>query len=633
MPFIRNQKIFSYLISLILIIFLINTIPASQPIKYIIFILINFLIFTLPYKKNFYKKKILLIRISIFFFLILIINILPLKFEMEIKSFGNVDFNNISDKAVEYYKSEYPFCYEKRENCFWIDGERNNLIYGKETQNNNNLNTEVKQKFYRNYLNIKNLNELRSNLFNSPGTTMDFENKFINNKNYPFIINLNFPKIFEDSKVCGENLNKNLECHKINKNKKSFEFINNGENYRLFIDQNIKLIILKTFFSILLLFSFYLIIIKIFFLRLKISIELLYPVSLILILIIISFSNNINFLNTYLYQYPGGDGFLYLYWSNLINQAFIENNFYNFFRGGADVFYWMPGMRYFVGIEKIIFGNAYYLHLIILSFLPYIFKRLLSIYFSEKVVIILMISFLFVPLMHHMGFSYFQFFRYFTKIFSEPIAYTIFFIGLVRLIYFYDNKNKFLQTLPLTCLIIVTSCIMRPNLTFSSFFLLIYPLYFLLKNKEYKISITYCISGSVIFLPLIHNYIYGGVFVLFTTAAFTDANIKVSLFDYYNIIKTLSIEKDTLLMLIEMLKNFINPFEIHKYLILIGLIFSLRLKFIKNQKLIPLFIVSISQFALFFFLNPGPRYMWVFWISSMIISLYFFINIKKEKIQ
>ena len=30
-----------------------------------------------------------------------------------------------------------------------------------------------------------------------------------------------------------------------------------------------------------------------------------------------------------------------------------------------------------------------------------------------------------------MGFSYFQFYRYFTKVFAEPIAYTIFLIGFI----------------------------------------------------------------------------------------------------------------------------------------------------------------------------------------------------------
>ena len=124
------------------------------------------------------------------------------------------------------------------------------------------------------------------------------------------------------------------------------------------------------------------------------------------------------------------------------------------------MFYYMPGMRYFVAFEKLIYGNAYYLHLIILSFLPFIVKNLLSIYFSKKIVITLMLSFLFLPLMHHMGFSYFQFFRYFTKVFAEPIAYTIFLYAFYRLVLWFTNKDKFYDTLPITCLLFSTSCIL-----------------------------------------------------------------------------------------------------------------------------------------------------------------------------
>ena len=109
----------------------------------------------------------------------------------------------------------------------------------------------------------------------------------------------------------------------------------------------------------------------------------------------------------------------------------MNYNFYEAFRGGNDVFYYMPGMRYFVALEKLIYGNAYYLHLIVLSFLPFIVKNLLSIYFSKKIVVTLILSFLFIPLMHHMGFSYFQFFRYFTKSFRRTYSLYNFFICIL----------------------------------------------------------------------------------------------------------------------------------------------------------------------------------------------------------
>ena len=633
--FIEKNRLLSYLLSLSLLIFLINSIPASQPIKYILFIIINFLIFIFPNKINFYKKKKLYAGILFFFIIILSLNYLPIKFSMKIQSFGNINFSTISEEASQYYENNYPECFENREECYWVDNARpKDLIYGKQTQNNNNINKKVKNTFKRNYINIENLNELRSNLFSSPGTTMDMPKyNYINVSNYPFIINLNFPKIYDYSKICKSKLNLANNCQIINKENRNFEFIDKGEKNTLYLKQNINLILIKIFLSVLLLISFFIMMRNIFIFKLREKFELFYPLSLILILFIISFSNNINFLNTYLYQYAGGDGFLYLYWGNLIAQAFTEFNMYDFFRGGADIFYWMPGMRFFIGLEKIIFGNAYFLHLIILSMLPFILKRFLKIYFSDKIVRILMISFLFIPIMHHMGFSYFQFFRYFTKVFSEPIAYTIFFLGLVRLIYFYEKRDYYYDTLPLTCLIIITSCILRPNLTFSSFFILIFPFFYILTNKQYKNFLLFSISGILIFLPLLHNYFYGARFVLFTTAAFSDANIKITLLDYYKLLTTFSIEEQKSVMLIEMLKNFINPFEIHKYFILIGIFLSIKYKFYKIPKLIPLIVIIFTQFILFFFLNPGPRYMWVFWILSFTLSLYFYLNKNKKLLE
>jgi len=132
---------------------------------------------------------------------------------------------------------------------------------------------------------------------------------------------------------------------------------------------------------------------------------------------------------------------------------------------------------------------------------------------------------------------------------------------------------------------------------------------------------------------LLHNYYFGGSLVLFTTAAFADVNMKITLEDYFALLTTLNIEYEKKKILIEMLKNFINPFEVHKYFILCGLILSLKSKFLKNRILTPLYILVFTQFASFFFIAPGSRYMWIFWISSLVLSVYIFVNLKKEKLK
>jgi len=642
--FLKKERFLSYLFSLFLLTLFINTIPIPQLPKYILFILINFLFFICSNKNFFYKDKRFLLSLIIFFLIIITTKIAPIKFSIQVNSFGNTEINSISLKAQEFYKSNFPECYNHANNCYWIDGERpiNAKPGYASLQNNNNINKKVKNIFHRYYLNISNLNELRSNLFSSPGSTMDHAKyKYLNNTNYPFFLNFKFPKIYKGSKFCTSNLNTSEICKYITESNRDFEFINKGEKNKLYLKQNLILISIKSFLSILLISSFYFVSKEIYVFKVREKIELLYPLSTILCLTIIGFSNNINFLNSYLYQYPGGDGFLYLYWGNLISEAFKELNFLEFFRGGVDVFYWMPGMRYFVGIEKIIYGNTYYLHLIILSFLPFIIRKLLSIYLPKRIVFLLIISFLLFPLMHHMGFSYFQFYRYFTKVFAEPIAYTIFLIGFVRLIYYFDQKDLLYNTLPLTCLILVITCVMRPNLTISCFFLLLIPFLDLIKRRQFKTLMIFCLASLVIFFPLFHNYYFAGSFVLFTTnlpfnfssVNFSNANVKITLGDYFTLLTTFNVEYEKKRMLVEMLKNFINPFEIHKYFILCGLILSLRFKFLKNRILTPLYILIFTQFVLFFFINPGPRYMWLFWISSLILSIYMFIYQKQKKLK
>ena len=629
--FIKKERFLVYIFSLFLLTTFINTIPIHQPVKYILFIVINFFFFVFPNKTKFYKKIDFLISFCIFILIIILINLSPIKFSFSTYSFSHIDLNKISDESKNFYISNYSECNLNKSKCFWIDGPRQaELIYGSETQNNNNINKKVKNIFFRNYLNISNLNELRSNLFSSPGTTMDYNNKYINNTNYPFILKFKFPDLYINSTLCAPNTESKQICQNITEVNKNFEIINKGEKNRIYLKQNFKIMVIKFLFSFILLISLYNLLKKIYIFEIKKKITLLYPLSTILCLIIIGLSNNINFLNSYLYQYPGGDGFLYLYWGNLIAASFNNLDFFEFFRGGANVFYWMPGMRYFVGLEKILYGNAYYLHIIFLTLLPFIINSFLKIYLPKKIVLVLMVSFLFFPLMHHMGFSFFQFFRYFTKVFAEPVAYTIFLLGFVRLIHFYKNKKMMFSTLPLTCLIIVTSCIFRPNLTISSFFLLLIPFIYLIINKHIKVLIIFSFCGSIIFLPLLHNIIYSNEIVLFTTAAFSNANIKININDYITLITTFNLEYEKKRMLVEMLKNFIHPAELHKYFILFfGIFFSLKTIFLKNIILTPLYILIFSQLVLFFFINPGPRYMWIFWLCSLVLSIYTFNNRKQ----
>lgn len=613
--FLYKQRVFNYLIGLTLLTIFVLNAPIHQSLKYVVFIIFNFLFIISKYKKiNFFDKKIIVYS-TFYFLLIFIIKLLPINFNFEINNFNNFNTELLEPEVNKFYQDNYGDCIEKIE------------CYGQ-----NEYKIKFKNKYKGQFLNIQNINELRTNIFTSPGTTLIYNNPYLDKHNYPYILKIEFPNLYYGSNFCYDDFKNKSNCHNISETLNSFTIIGVGEENNLILKQNLVLNLIK-FLSSILLFFFLILLLRSFYeFRFRNKFELLYPFSLIFWLIIFSYTNydNINFLNSYFFQYPGGDGYWYLFLGNLISENFKQFNFIETVRGGVDIFYFMPGMRYFVALEKLIFGNAYYLHLVIFCLLPFILKKLLELYLPKRITYLLIFSFCFFPLMHHMGFSYYQYVRYSSKVFAEPVAYTIFLYGFVRLVYFYRDRSLYFGTLPFTCLLLCISCIMRPNLSSSSFFLLLFPLFYLITTNRLKSLFFFILSGFVIFLPFIHNFLFGNELVLFTSAVFTDANIKITLKDYLDLVLNFEIQDRKKDMIFEIIKNFFHPIEIHKYFIILGLLFSLRFKYFINHTIIPLHILIFSQFFLFPFLNPGPRYIWVFWLSSLIISLYVALDIRKS---
>lgn len=606
--FIDRSRFLSFTVSLIIILFAFYILPINQVLKYISFIIIIFFLIIASPRKKFYLKKSFLFLSVLFILSFTLIESFNLKFKFEIKSFNNQNFNSLTKKSKIFFKENYSDCYTQ--DCFGT----------------NEYNISIDDTHYRYYLNTYNVHELRTNMFYSPGSTLRKKNSYINGNNYPYEINFEFNPYYYGSSLCYKDYEDNDICKNISYKQNKYDIYFVGENIRInLIPSNfIKIInfLIVLYFSILIFFIFKLI--NNFKIREKF--EILYPVALIFWLIIFSIFNDagVFFLNSYFYQYPGGDGHWYLTLSNILNENLKQFKFIEFLRGGVDVFYFMPGMRYFVAIEKFLFGNSYYLHLIIFLFFPFILKKLFQIYLTDKISYFLIFSFLFFPFMHHMGFSLYQYIRYSSKVFAEPVAYTMFIYGFIRLVYYFKDKEKYLKTLPLTTVILCVSCILRPNLVSSSFFLLLIPYLELIIKKNFKMLVLLTLCGSTILLPLVHNIYFGNKFVLFTSAVFTEANIKMTIKDYFLLITTFEINDEKKTMLIEIIKNFFNPYEIHKYFILMGVILSLNYKNFKTPIIFPLLILIFTQFYLFLFLNPGPRYIWIFWLGSLILSLYTF---------
>ena len=67
----------------------------------------------------------------------------------------------------------------------------------------------------------------------------------------------------------------------------------------------------------------------------------------------------------------GADGLLHYSYGRDIVENLNNYNFFEAFKGGEEIFYFMPGLRYFSSLNNIIFGDTAYGYLISCTFIHF----------------------------------------------------------------------------------------------------------------------------------------------------------------------------------------------------------------------------------------------------------------------
>ena len=294
--------------------------------------------------------------------------------------------------------------------------------------------------------------------------------------------------------------------------------------------------------------------------------------------------NVFNLFNFYFFGFEGGDGSFYLNATNVLYESLANFNVLEFFRGGEDTFYYTPGLRYFLLINQLISGDFYYLYFFTLFFLPKIINNYLVKQFGEKIGYILTLSFLLLPFLHHLGFSYYQFIRHAYRLFPESLGYMFFIAGLT--IFLHSFKQNYLKM----NLLFAISVFFRPNLVLSiAFIMIIKTIYEKVNIFELKYFIPLIFVSLIYLFPLLHNLYFGNSFTLFTKYGSNMMNIdfiKSNDLEFY-------INKDKLINLIFILLLFIPGLNIY------------------------LKIILLTQYFTIFWFETLGRYYWIYWLVSL----------------
>lgn len=527
-------------------------------------------------------------------------------FERAIKSHDGSNFSS-KDKLIAYASIDSPFAFSS-DNFF---------IKSKFSRKINNINFKSREG-----LRIANLNRINYNLV--------YDKKF--RRILPYYVFYKINNNYANSEVCTRgnlyyaysyrnkyNLNTltfnkqtSSKCLKIKKEFKNLYLIgysiNNDDNLSIKLKKNY-LLKFYDYSSILIIFILFIFFLKLLRPKKNYKVLLFLYLSSVISLILITALKDINMITGLRYFRGGADGLFHQSQSYDIVKHLFNNEYFLALRGGEDIFYFMPGLRYFGALNNIIFGDTNYGYLIITLYFPIvifsIFKNLIGI----KPAIYLFISFIFFPIFENMGFGYFNYIGQVTRNHAETLSILLILsvIGLIL-----HKKNNYINSILMFMIILFLSISVfaRPNFFPTSLILISYLLFQSFRNKYYKNVIIILISSVFMFSSLIHNYFFGNSLTFFTISqahfVFTDLYQNLNITDF----------KSNYLFT-QLLKW--NPlYNIHRIIILFITIFYI-LKHRQNLFIYSIFLCCLSQHFVLLITHPDSRYAYLAWLLTFIL--------------
>jgi hypothetical protein len=217
----------------------------------------------------------------------------------------------------------------------------------------------------------------------------------------------------------------------------------------------------------------------------------------------------------------GDDGLFYDSVGREILQHALSGNWYEALRGGESVFwYGGPGLRYARALEHVLFGETYLGYLSLILLFPFAMLALFHRFLTERWALALVLLYVAVPIGALFGTTFIQYAKLAAKGFADPAAYIFFFCALLPLI---DDKarSKFFGAL-----LLALAIFMKPVVAPAAAVLMAGVGLAALYRRQWTTLAALCVGFLLVFSMALHNWVYGHVFVLFSSNA-QDANLLV----------------------------------------------------------------------------------------------------------
>jgi hypothetical protein len=244
------------------------------------------------------------------------------------------------------------------------------------------------------------------------------------------------------------------------------------------------------------------------------------PFALLALTLVVVIFNDASFIGGVRPFDGGDDGLIYDGFARVMLQQFLAGDVAAALQGSEPVFYYTPGMRYLRAAEHVIFGESYLGYLALILLLPFLVFAMFRRFLPLRWAIALTVIFVAVPIGNLFGSSLVQYVKWAARGFADPAAFTLFLAAFLLLVGRTPAgpRNGFGAAFA-AGLLFALALFVRPNLAPAAGVLLAGAGLAALWLGQYRRLAGLCIG----FLPLIgvplHNWVYGGELVLFTSTS------------------------------------------------------------------------------------------------------------------
>jgi hypothetical protein len=214
----------------------------------------------------------------------------------------------------------------------------------------------------------------------------------------------------------------------------------------------------------------------------------------------------------------GDDGLVYDGFARMMLQHFLAGNVGGGLEGGEPVFYYTPGMRYLRAAEHVIFGESYLGYLALILALPFLVFATFRRFLPPRWALASALIFAATPVGIIFGSSLVLYIKWAARGFADPAAFALFLAGFVLLPGPTGTRpsDRF-GAASGAGLLFALALFVRPNLAPAAGILLAGTGLAALWQGQYRRLAGLCIGFLPVLGMALHNWIYGGAFVLFTT--------------------------------------------------------------------------------------------------------------------